>query len=120
MSFRPVSYQYTETVDYSVFSTLLYMYAVPPATTPVQYQIDGTVLGFASDLPSLRDVLGEFRADDLDGTLDPTDLVKRTAGGLKVVRSDDLAFVSIGTRPPVVFARAMALLDMLLVLYPVV
>lgn len=109
MPFRPTSYEYSEIADFSVKSVLGFNWAV----TPAQYSIDGTFLGPVSDLASVRDVELEFKADDDNGSADPTEEKLRTAGGMPIARNLATGGILISTRPEVPFTRFVALRELL-------
>jgi hypothetical protein len=83
MPFVPESYRFSEDPA-AGYSRLVFAFVAGSFETST-FGIDAApVLGQASDLASLGDALQEFKDDEEDGVEDPQDLVKLTAGGLRV------------------------------------
>lgn len=116
MSFRPKSVEYSEVTDFSVPASIS-VFAVTYTGTP-HFFVDGSDMGPVSDLggpQGLYELIGEFVADT--GAID---LVKRTAGGIVCTRavSPGVDTLAIAPRPPVPFARAVALRELIEAMAP--
>ena len=111
MSFRAVTYDFSEDPTFATKSQLTLTYGATP-----QYLVDGSIIAPQSDLSSLVEVLTQFEDDIADGSADPTEIQLRTAGGTDVTRAVVANTLTLGPRPPAPFARLMALRDLLVFL----
>ena len=107
MADRPVSFDYSEVADFSVKSLLAFNYV--PAIPHIF--IDGTDMGVDTELTGIKHVVQLFE-DNIaapSGTVPILITVKTPSGAISCTRDPVANTLSIGARPPVPFARAVAL-----------
>jgi hypothetical protein len=111
MSGRPKSWEYSHD-GWTTIGIIAFTYAPVGGPGVDTYTVDTGSAQPTSDLNSLVDCLDELE-EELAGTGDPTDLQKRTAGGLVLILNPDVVppTIKIGTASARPAALQFALRD---------